>query len=246
LTKNDLKHIFKNMNPFSPLFETVEFQARIGDMESSESKVEAFLVSAYKMFIAYGLPTSLNGVLRTITEESSLSSEGGVEGDWSYAGTPKDTFILLNQPIYELVSVKIKDQTSTIPNFSPEIPTSVFQFLQYQKYLETSYYNFTQYKAQYFPLQSYAKFVQVVYKSGVPLSAKDNFLEALFLIYLDIGLDSNPDLVLNEGRIKSYEADDTTKTYDWSEVTTTKNYMQNNPDVASILNQYRSSDKHIF
>ena len=234
------------MNPFSPLFETVEFQNKVGALELSESKVESFLVTAYKMFIAFGLPTSLNGTLRTITEESSLSSEGGVEGDWSYPGKPKNTFILLNQPIYELVSVKIKDQTSTTPNFNLEIPANVFQFLQYQKYLETSYYNFTPYKAQFFPLESYAKFVQVVYKTGVPESAKDDFLEALFLIYLDIGLDSSPDLVLNEGRIKSKSADDTTTSYDWSEVTTSQNYLEMNSDVASILSKYKSSNKYIF
>jgi hypothetical protein len=129
------------MNPFNPLFTTAEFKNKIGDT-GSDTKAETFLVNAYKMFIAYGLPTTLNGTPRTIQEESALSTQGGFDGDWSYQAGVKNTFIILDQPIYELVSVKIKDQTSSTPTFSPEIPLTGFQFMQYQKFIETSFYSF--------------------------------------------------------------------------------------------------------
>ena len=232
------------MNPFSPLLTTVEFKSRI-ESDVSDTIAETFLVNAYKSFVSYGLPTKLNGT-RSVQEESSISTQGGFDGDWSYSGGIKNTFIILNQPIYALTNVKIKDQTANTPTFSPELPSTIFQFSQYQKFIETSFYSFSGYKAQFWPMENYAKYVQVNYTTGVPTSAKDDFLEALFLIYLDIGFTGNADLSLNEGRITNERADDTSTTYDWSEVTTIKNYLDQNQDVASILEKYKSSSKHIF
>lgn len=237
-------------NPFDPLITVAEFQALIGDTSTDETKIKQFLFTVYKMLVSYGLPTPLNGVPRNIQEESLIATQGGYSGDYSYNGSNSLTYIPLNNPILTLTSVKLKNQTQNPPTFSPDVAIGSFQFMQYQKFIETGYCNFNSYSALFWPMQTYAKYVQVNYTTGIPNNAqtKEDLLQAMFLIFLDIGLDFEPDVKLNAGRLTRFKADDREETWDYSNSINTKDYITSNtnPHLVDLLSKYIGIKKNIF
>ncbi len=234
------------INPFDPLITVAEFKAKVNDTSVNDDKAIAFLTRSYQMFLSFGMPISMNGSLRTVVEESIVESMGGSKSEYNFIGKPAKIYISLDNPISSLISVKIKNQTQDENMYSPELPKNNFIYMENSCFIQSVYNIFDNYASCYWVDEELLKYVQVTYTTGIKPTAKADILEALYLIFIDLGYNTAPEDKLNEPRRTRVISDDTAWYYDWTNVKTIENYIRNKQHIASLLHKYRGIRKLLF